>query len=720
MCLKRFRRHRRIPRRGFDHSVGNDRVNPRDLVNTPDELAKNIVGHFRAQISGRVLEPCGGGGAFTRAFAYHGIKNILALEITRGSDFFEFHERVDWIITNPPWSLAKQFLQHAYRVAENVLFLITLHHIFDLRSRIADMERAGFGIKEVLLCETPDKPWPQSGFQLGAVHLQRGYRGAITWGWLDDPQDHKSAASIRPTIHILRASALAIPLANESVQTVVTSPSYYLLRRYAGGTDADFGREKSIGEYIDHIVMAMREVWRVLRNDGIVFLNVGDSYHGSGRGAGKRSIAPHDKHPSCDGTPLRGQGRAKSLCLIPQRAMIALENDGWIIRNDIIWAKPNCVPESIKDRCTTSYEHVIVLVKSRKYYWNEAEAVEPSVCWEKGSLGGGTTPSKKDGKMREFTMRHSNKVGSSKTEKRMSPPIGNVKHQALGNPTLVGNRVLLKPTRNLRDLWSINTRPHKQTHIAMFPEALVERCIRIGSRPGDTVMDCFAGSGTTGVVARQLGRNAVLMDISEEYVNSMKQRLQGTPQPTAEAPTSEELGSGSAQTPFYRQDRTEEWYTPTEVTEAARRVMGAIDCDPATSDGNHTAAKNFFTAKTNGLCKEWLGNVWLNPPFGRGLAAWMYKLNEELASGRVSQAICLVPVWTNAHWFHALCERGASLCFPQGINFVDSRTMEQRKRPTPSPIVIVYVGNRHEEFQQEFKQFGLLTHPLPNLVPCAR
>src|ERR1700722_13174170 len=182
------RQHPRL-RRDFDVNGRNDPVNPRDLVYTPDGLAKRIVGHFLPQIIGRVLEPCEGGGAFTRAFAAHGLTDVTALEIARGSNFLRFDGKVAWIITNPPWSLAKQFLQHAYRVADDIVFLITLHHIFDLRSRIADMEGAGFAIKEVLLCKTPDRPWPQSGFQLGAVHLQRGYRGTITWGWLEDSQD---------------------------------------------------------------------------------------------------------------------------------------------------------------------------------------------------------------------------------------------------------------------------------------------------------------------------------------------------------------------------------------------------------------------------------------------------------------------------------------------------------------------------------------------------
>jgi DNA modification methylase len=470
---------------------------------------------------------------------------------------------VGWTITNPPWSLARRFLKHAYEVSDNVVFLITLNHVLSLRVRIAEMYEAGFGIKEILLCPTPAPPWAQGGFQLGAVHFQRGYRGEITWGWLDDPNRgalNTGQESASPIVHpprVVRGSAFAIPLADKTVQTVISSPPYFRLRQYPGSKEGDFGREATVQEYVDHTVAALREIRRVLRDDGLVFWVISDCYHGGGRGVNKKL------NPFCDTLPFRGQGTAKSLCLIPQRVEIALADAGWIIRSIVIWEKPNAVPESVRDRPTACYEHVVILTKSNKYFWNREEAREASVCWEKGSLGGGVTPSRKDGKMKAWTMRHSHNLGSSRTEKRLStgdvlmedgkvkwhpvgvgpkgdaliadgthgertklsPPIGNKKHQALGNPTLVGHRVPFKPTRNMRDVWIIPTMPHKEAHIAMFPEALVERCIRIGSRPGDTVLDCFGGSGTTGLVARQLGRNSVLMDISDEYVRMMKGRL---------------------------------------------------------------------------------------------------------------------------------------------------------------------------------------------------
>jgi DNA modification methylase len=289
-------------------------------------------------------------------------------------------------------------------------------------------------------------------------------------------------------------------------------------------------------------MLALRESWRVLKIDGILFWNICDTYYGGGRGSGSKF------NPRCSTTPTRGLSRAKSLCLIPERVAIAAQAEDWIIRSQIIWHKPNSSPESVLDRCTRSYEQIFMLTKQQNYSWNKEEAAEPSICWQDGSWGGGHTASHKDGKMKYTTMRHSNKEGSGKTERarpigegpkgdaliadgthgkrgRRSPPIGNIKHQALGNRTLVGNRMEIKERRNLHDVWTINTRPHSEAHPAMWPEALVERMIRISTREGDTVLDPFAGSGTTGLVAERLGRNSILLDTSEEYTQLMKGRI---------------------------------------------------------------------------------------------------------------------------------------------------------------------------------------------------
>jgi DNA modification methylase len=211
--------------------------------------------------------------------------------------------------------------------------------------------------------------------------------------------------------------------------------------------------------------------------------------------------------PLCDPNPVPANGKAKSLCLIPERIVIAAEDDGWIVRDIIIWHKPNAVPESVGDRCTRCYEVLLMLVKQRNYYWNSEEAVEPSICWEKDTWGSA-----------EKTLQA--------RRAKLLPPIGGPKHQQLDKATLVGNRMIMKLTRHLRDVWTIPTHSHRESHIAMFPEELAARCIRIGSKEGDVVLDPFAGSGTTGLVAERLKRNAVLIDISTEYVVMMKRRLE--------------------------------------------------------------------------------------------------------------------------------------------------------------------------------------------------
>lgn len=276
---------------------------------------------------------------------------------------------------------------------------------------------------------------------------------------------------------VILASAFDIPLPDKSVQMVVTSPPYFNLRKYANGTENDFGREETEAAYVQRSVECLREIRRVLVDDGVVFWVIGDSYDD------------------------------KSLRLVPFQVAEAAKQDGWILRDVIIWHKPNCIPESVRDRCTCSYELIPVLAKQKKNYWNHDEAREPAVS----------------------------------TSGKMSPPIGNAKHQAMGKATLKGNRTLLKKTRNMRNVWSIPTQAHKDAHVAMFPEKLVELCIHCGSKEGDTVLDPFAGSGTTGLVARFLNRKVILLDISPEYVRLMGERLKVKPilieEPVGKFPT---------------------------------------------------------------------------------------------------------------------------------------------------------------------------------------
>ena len=145
-----------------------------------------------------------------------------------------------------------------------------------------------------------------------------------------------------------------------------------------------------------------------------------------------------------------------------------------------------------------------------------------------------------------------------------------------------------------------------------------------------------------------------------------------------------------------------------DIVKAARTTMGTIDLDPATNEGNHTNANTFYTKNTNGLDKPWNGNVWLNPPYGKGFAAWMHKANAECASGRAVQIICLIPVRTNAGWFQSLGKLGISLCFPRSIKFINGTTMLQSTTAAMMPNVVVYVGKKHREFAEAFREFGVV------------
>lgn len=265
-------------------------------------------------------------------------------------------------------------------------------------------------------------------------------------------------------------------LPSGSIRTIVTSPPYYGLRDY--GNPGQIGLEKSPEEYIERLVLVFRAARRVLSNDGTVWLNLGDSYQGkSGR------LGP------------------KQLLGIPWRVALALQADGWFLRQDIIWAKPNPMPESVTDRCTKSHEYIFMLTKSAKYYFDHEAIKEPSV--DKESHKGrnkrtAVTPEKESMAGKYLTTRSGFKnIEDGKTY----------------------------PFRNKRDVWTITTKPFKGAHFAVMPPDLVEPCILAGSEPGDTVLDPFCGSGTVGVVAKRLSRSFIGIDLNPEYVAMAEQRI---------------------------------------------------------------------------------------------------------------------------------------------------------------------------------------------------
>lgn len=285
-------------------------------------------------------------------------------------------------------------------------------------------------------------------------------------------------------------------LETKSVQCVVTSPPYYNLRDY--GVTSQIGQEATYQEYIENIVDVFREVKRVLKDDGTVWLNLGDSYAGSGQGGnfGKnkklKSMTPLKQ------TPLAGL-KKKDLIGIPWRVAFALQEDGWYLRQDIIWHKPNVMPEAVKDRCTKSHEYIFLLSKSKNYYF-DAEAIKEPVV----SIKGNNKTFRNGGVYTKGQSYFNSKKIEAETH---------------------GNKPNESGKRNKRDVWTIPTHPYKGAHFAAFPLKLVIPCVLAGTREGDVILDPFFGSGTVAEAAALLNRNWLGIDINPDYEPLYKQRL---------------------------------------------------------------------------------------------------------------------------------------------------------------------------------------------------
>ena len=279
------------------------------------------------------------------------------------------------------------------------------------------------------------------------------------------------------------------------VQSCITSPPYWGLRDY--GEPGQYGLEKTPEEYVAKMVDVFRAVRRVLRDDGTLWLNLGDSYAGGGRGAycndgskqatSEGSLSAKIKEDAYRNPPGL---KPKDLCMIPARVALALQADGWYLRSDIIWAKPNPMPESVTDRPTKSYEHVFLLSKKAKYYY-DADAVREPLSTPIHKPGNNLHPDKISGP--------NNRGGHSQWE--------DTKEREWGNPL----------GRNLRDVWTIATQPCKFAHFATFPDELVNKCILAGTKESDVVLDPFGGTGTVAFRAQQMGRQFIHIDISEKY-----------------------------------------------------------------------------------------------------------------------------------------------------------------------------------------------------------
>ena len=294
-------------------------------------------------------------------------------------------------------------------------------------------------------------------------------------------------------------------LPQESVQMCVTSPPYYGLRDY--GTDGQIGVEQTPREYIDRLVEVFAEVHRVLKPDGTLWLNISDSYAGSGKGPMSIQVAGNGKNKNLYDmksriyeVPKRWENiKPKDMIGIPWMLAFALRDFGYYLRSDIIWHKTNCLPESVKDRPSKSYEHIFLFAKSPKYYFDYKAIQEPI----------------KEVTAARYTRGRSGKAKYSGAQ--ASQGIDR-KTDAVTEET--------RQYRRKRDVWEVSTNTYKMDeHFAMFPERLIEPCILAGSRPGDTVLDPFFGSGTTGAVAKRLGRSYIGIDLNPRYLEKAEMRI---------------------------------------------------------------------------------------------------------------------------------------------------------------------------------------------------
>lgn len=289
---------------------------------------------------------------------------------------------------------------------------------------------------------------------------------------------------------------------DNSIDCCVTSPPYYALRDY--GVDGQIGLEDSPEEYIERLTEVFMEVNRVLKPNGTLWLNIGDSYNGNK--VGNTEVVKNKKVSESNyfHKKLWSGAKPKDLIGIPWMLAFSLRNAGWYLRQDIIWHKPNPMPESVKDRCTKSHEYIFLMTKSQKYYFDyEAiqEQANPNYISKNIRYGGNKNGDNND---HHFQIYSGNAYEPKKKDK------------------IQGG---MYSARNKRDVWSINVKPNKEAHFATYPPELVSNCILAGCPEGGVVLDPFIGSGTTGIVANKLGRHYVGIELNPEYVKLAERRI---------------------------------------------------------------------------------------------------------------------------------------------------------------------------------------------------
>ena len=302
-------------------------------------------------------------------------------------------------------------------------------------------------------------------------------------------------------------------------QTCVTSPPYFGLRDY--GVDGQIGMEQTPDEYVAAMVEVFRCVRDVLADDGTLWLNIGDSYCSTAPGT---KNAPQTKGSKTEAgqwanqrPPTPAGMKPKDLIGIPWMLAFALRADGWYLRQDIIWHKPNPMPESVRDRCTKAHEYVFLLSKSERYFFDSEAMKEPAKEWH----GRAATFDRSGNAVADHII-----PGQNAALHRPRPSVKRGEFNGKTN-AMPGREAFraVTPTRNRRSVWTVATRPYKGAHFATFPPALIEPCILAGSRPGDIVLDPFMGSGTTAQVALQHGRRYLGCELNPDYAPLSRERI---------------------------------------------------------------------------------------------------------------------------------------------------------------------------------------------------
>lgn len=312
------------------------------------------------------------------------------------------------------------------------------------------------------------------------------------------------------TLHHGDSLAVLREMPDQSVDCCVTSPPYFGLRDY--GVEGQYGLEASPAEYVETMRALFSEVRRVLADDGTLWLNIGDSYQSSGgkEGVGPNAVVGSTKRQEFGRTrPMSGLP-SKNLLGIPWRTAFALQDDGWTLRNDIIWSKANAMPESVADRLSTRHEHVFMLTKSRRYWFDLDPIREPVTTTSSAALNWARDTKEAD------------VPGQSMRQHRRERPRNKTPRHAAAADNTGWKDHEPQPHSNGKnpgDVWSLPTQPFAEAHFAVMPQALAERAILAGCKPGGTVLDPFSGSGTTGLAATKHGRKYVGIDLSADYLD---------------------------------------------------------------------------------------------------------------------------------------------------------------------------------------------------------